>query len=79
MVGASGRGRLREYVRVAGFFALILGIMCLPAGWGDHPKRDQSVFYNLADIGAFLKYGVISILCGLFLLAASLLLPRDKS
>ena len=70
--------RLREFLRVAGWFALILGIMCLPAGWGVNPKRDQSAFRDLADIGAFLKFAAVGIVSGVILLVVSALLPRSR-
>jgi hypothetical protein len=68
--------KLREFLQVAGMFALILGIICVPIGWGVNPKRDQSVFFNLADIGAFLRWAVVGIASGLILLLVSALLPR---
>ena len=57
---------------------LVLGVMCVPVGWGVNPKRDQSAFLNLADMGAFLRYAAIGIASGLILLAASALLPRGR-
>jgi hypothetical protein len=41
----------------------ILRGMCIPIGIGVNPKRDQSAFFNLADMGAFIwtAVGLISI------------------
>jgi len=72
------RLRLREFLRGAGWIALLLGIMCVPVGWGVNPKRDQSAFHNLADMYAFVKYGAVGIVSGLILLVGSALLPRGR-
>jgi hypothetical protein len=41
---------LVDTVRFVGIILLILGVMCMPIGYGVSPKRDQSVFHNLADM-----------------------------
>jgi hypothetical protein len=71
-------GRIKEILRVCGILILVLGVMCVPVGWGVNPQRDLSAFLNLADMGAFLTYAVIGIAIGLILLAASAVAPRGR-
>jgi hypothetical protein len=47
------------------------GILCLPVGLGVSPKRDLSGFFNLADVGLFVKAAAALGALGVaFLLAA---------
>jgi len=74
------RRTLKESFQFAGWVALILGIMCLPAGWeglGGASKRDQSVFYTVADMGAFLKFAAVGIGTGMILLVIAALFPKS--
>jgi hypothetical protein len=68
-------GRFKDFVRLGGFLFVILGVMCLPLGYGVSPKRDLSVFFNLADMGAFLRWAVGLIGFGGILLLVAFLLP----
>jgi hypothetical protein len=65
-------------VRVAGAVLLAIGVMCLPLGYSVNPKRDQSVFHNLADMGGFVRVGVIVGLVGLSLLVAGSVMRRHE-
>jgi hypothetical protein len=54
---------------------LLLGGMFIPIGHGVSPKRDLSVFNNLADMGAFLTWAVALIGIGIVLIVVAVLLP----
>jgi hypothetical protein len=54
---------LVDTVRFVGIILLILGVMCMPIGYGVSPKRDQSVFHNLADMNAFVVWGAALLRC----------------
>jgi hypothetical protein len=62
-------------VRVSGMILLILGVMCMPVGFGVSPKRDQSVFHNLGDMRAFLLWGAVLAGSGVILLVVAAILP----
>ncbi len=66
---------LKQWFRVVGWLVLFFGGMFFPVGFGVNPKRDLSVFYNLADLGVFWKIGFVLLCMGLFLLLISRLLP----
>lgn len=42
------RPRLREFLRVAGWFALLLEIMCPPVGWGGGSEARSERFARLS-------------------------------
>jgi hypothetical protein len=69
--------RVKVFVRVTGAILLILGAICMPIGFGVNPKRDQSIFNNLADMGVFVRWGAILAGCGLILVVAASLLPAS--
>jgi hypothetical protein len=52
--------------------------MCMPVGYGVSPKRDQSVFHNLADMNAFVVWGAALGGCGVCLLAAAFILSVGR-
>jgi hypothetical protein len=54
---------------------MVLGGMFMPIGFGVSPKRDLSAFNSLADMGAFLSWGVSLIGTGVALIVVALLLP----
>ena len=67
--------RLKLFVRFTGMALLILGVICMPVGFGVNPKRDQSAFHNLADIRAFLLWGFLLAGSGVILLIVAAILP----
>jgi hypothetical protein len=67
--------RLKVFAGVTGMVLLILGVICMPIGYGVSPKRDQSAFYNLADMSAFLLWGSVLAGFGLILLVVAFTLP----
>jgi len=69
--------RLKTALRVSGIVIALIGTMCLPVGFGVSPKRDLSLFYNLADLGAFVSAGLILIVVGLVALAISYAVPGE--
>jgi hypothetical protein len=69
---------LLDTVRFVGIILLILGVMCMPIGYGVSPKRDQSVFHNLADMNAFVVWGAALGGCGVCLLAAAFILSVGR-
>lgn len=71
--------RVRVILRVGGTLAAAIGVLCLPIGYGVSPKRDLSMFNNLADVGAFVTVAVILILLGVIALLVSRFLPGDVS
>ena len=77
----SGRiSRLSEitpWFRAAGILILAIGVLCLPLGIGISPKRDLSVFSNLADAGLFIKAGLVIAAVGVFIVFLSFLLPDE--
>lgn len=68
-------GQLKLPLRAGGVVIAAIGLMCLPVGLGVSPKRDLSLFNNLADIGVFLKAALVVIPLGLIGAAVSYLLP----
>jgi hypothetical protein len=69
--------RLKVGLRVCGVLLALVGVMCLPVGYGVSPKRDLSVFANLADTGAFLRAAFVLIPSGLIVLVVSCFVPGD--
>jgi hypothetical protein len=72
---AGVESKVRVFVRVSGMALLILGILCMPVGFGVSPKRDQSAFNNLADMRAFLLWGAVLGGSGVILLIVGAILP----
>jgi hypothetical protein len=52
-------------------------VLCVPIGIGVNPKRDQSAFFNLADMGAFIWTAVVFISFGVLAMLISRWLPGD--
>ena len=71
--------RAKLLIRIVGVASAASGLVCLPVGYGINPKRDLSVFSNLADTGMFVTLGLILIAVGAILLAGSWLLPGEES
>ena len=57
----------KDCVLIVGVSLFSFGVLCLPVGIGVSPKRDLSVFFNLADMGAFVSTGLTLIVVGLFI------------
>ena len=71
--------RLKTVLRTGGTVVVAMGIVCLPVGFGISPKRDLSLFNNLADLGAFVQMGLILIAVGLLALGLSFMVPGEMS
>ena len=71
--------RLKTVLRIGGIVVAGIGGMCLPIGFGDNPKRDLSLFNNLADLGAFVQIGLLLIALGLVVLGVSYAIPGEMS
>ena len=71
-------GRVKLVLRFSGIVALAIGAMCFPVGFGVSPKRDLSAFSNLADMGVFLKAGLVLVPIGVVVLVVSYFLPGDE-
>jgi hypothetical protein len=67
----------RIVVRAIGTAVSMLGLLCLPVGFGASPKRDISLFSNFVDLGLYLQLALILIPTGIVMLLLSFLLPRD--
>jgi hypothetical protein len=70
---------IREYVKTISIILMAIGILCLPIGFGASPKRDTSVFSSFADLGIFLKSGLIMLALGLLLLLIGPLIPSRNN
>lgn len=68
-------GRLKAHIRVIGILFIAIGGLFMPIGYGVSPKRDLSVFSNLADLGAFLTWGFVLMGIGLAVIIVFVLLP----
>ncbi len=72
------RGRARTVAQIIGVTTMLVGVGALPVGWGASPERDLSAFNNAADLGAFVKPGVVLIGAGLLVVLLSLLLSKSR-
>jgi len=68
-------GQTKLVVRIAGVVSIASGALCLPVGYGINPKRDLSVFSNLADTSIFVTLGLVLLAVGMLLFLGSWLLP----
>jgi hypothetical protein len=71
-------GWAKLLLRVVGVAIAAAGLVCLPVGYGINPKRDLSVFNNLADTGIFVTMGLVLIAVGAVLCVASWVLPGEE-
>jgi hypothetical protein len=69
---------ITPWLRSAGIVIFLLGVACMPLGVGISPKRDLSVFNNLADAGLFIKAGLVIAAIGVVLFFLSFLLPDES-
>ena len=69
--------RLKLILRIGGVIVVLVGLMFLPVGYGNSPKRDLSVFHNIADMGSFIKTGFLLVGLGLIAVVLSFLLPGE--
>jgi hypothetical protein len=72
------RGYARTVVRIIGITLLLIGAGALPVGFGVSPKRDLGAFENAADLGAFVKPGVVLIGAGLVTVVLSCFFPKSR-
>ena len=70
--------RLEAALRIGGIFAALIGVTCLPLGFGVSPKRDSSLFSNLADMGAFIRLGFGLIALGVIGIGLSYVIPGES-
>jgi len=70
--------RLKLVLQMGGVVLFLLGIICLPAGYGLSPKRNLSAFNNLADLGAFIKMGLVLMGIGLVAFFISYFVPGES-
>jgi hypothetical protein len=75
--GLAEIGQMRTDIWTFGFLESIEA-GALPVGWGASPKRDLSAFNNAADLGAFVKPGVLLIAAGLLMVLLAFLLPKSR-
>jgi len=69
--------RVKLILQVAGIIIGAIGLLCFPLGFGTNPKRDLNGFDNLADIGMFVRPGLILLGAGGIILGVSCLLPDE--
>jgi hypothetical protein len=62
---------ISDWLRLVAIVLIGIGTLCLPVGLGVNPRRDPSMFFNLADLGFFLKIGATLLGCGIACLIAS--------
>src|SRR6266404_5391007 len=63
--------RVKLILQVAGIIIGAIGLLCFPLGFGTNPKRDLNGFDNLADIGMFVRPGLILLGAGGIILGVS--------
>ena len=71
-------GHAKLLLRIADVASAAVGLGCFPVGYGVNPKRDMSLFENLADTGIFMKLGLILIVAGAVMFGASWFLPGEE-
>ena len=65
----------REYCRITAAGFVLVGVSCFPIGVGVNPKRDRSLFFQVADTGVWFRLGIILVLVGAVLFLIACLLP----
>jgi hypothetical protein len=63
--------RLKTGLRVGGTLLAMMGLLCLPLGSEVNPKRAQSFFENLVELGAFIRTGLALLAIGVLALGLS--------
>jgi hypothetical protein len=71
-------GQTKLFLRIGGVVSVAGGALCLPVGYGINPKRDLSVFSNLADTGIFVTLGLVLLAVGALLFLGAWLLPGKE-
>jgi len=71
--------RVKSYCRLAGWLLVCLGVMFMPLGYGINPKRDLSLFHNLADLPAFLMWAVGFVGVGVATIGVAYSIPGEFS
>ena len=74
-------GHLKRILHIGGIVFFAVGVTCLPLAYRVSPKRDQSTFASLADMGVFVKSGLLLMVVGVVVYAASRLVsgnPDDE-
>jgi hypothetical protein len=66
---------LRAWVRGVGLVTALIGILAFAGAPGINPKRDTSIFHNLADLGLFIDYGFILVIVGVMFILLSFVIP----
>ena len=69
----------KEWVQTIGIVLTASGIMRFPVAIGVSPKRDTSLFYNFADLGAFWMAGIVLFGVGALVVLISVVIPGDRS
>jgi hypothetical protein len=70
--------RLKFILQMGGIILFLFGLMCLPAGYGHSHQRGLSVFNNLADLGAFIKIGLVLMGIGVIAFFLSYFVPGES-
>jgi hypothetical protein len=70
---------LSDWLRLIGVALIGAGLLCFPVGFGVNPERDLSAFFNLADLGWFVKAGTGLLVSGGILLLASATMSAGRS
>ena len=68
---------MKTYCRLLGWLLVILGVVFMPLGYGVSPKRDLSLFHNLADLPAFVRWAFGFLALGAVTLVAAYLIPGE--
>jgi heme/copper-type cytochrome/quinol oxidase subunit 1 len=69
--------RFKLILRYGGVIVFLGGLSRCPLGYRGSPKRDLNAFNNFADLGAFIKMGLILMGVGVIFFFLSALLPGD--
>lgn len=70
--------RIKLGFQIAGVAVTAVGVLCVPVAFGVNPKRDLSAFFNLADMGMFLKAALVLIPLGSIVFALGYMLPGGE-
>ena len=74
-----GPNYLKTTLRVGGVLLVAAGVMFLPLQDYTFTKRDLSAFNSLADLGAFVPWGLSLVVFGIAAIGASCLIRGDLS
>jgi hypothetical protein len=70
--------KIKNIVLIIGVASICCGVLFLGGTFGASPKRDLSIFNNIADTGTFSAVGAIIICIGVLFILASWIISKIK-